>query len=478
MGEKVKKKKHLQKSMSGKILLYLFWVIVLPALMVYFTEKYVNQELGNTNQIILGTVLIIVLGMIISFFIYQKVNKFIQTIVNMFLGSFLRVREGDLTTQYSMSEFVKLTSKVESSKFYTDANEFENITSAFSDMIISFKNTVGRIQDQANKASLMATELSEISKQTSKSTEDVSNTIVSIAEETYIQTIETKQMAEDIKILSNYFNQIDELLHRIGRYMEETNEANSVNQKQMADIDMNGQKSNETLKVLMDSIFEVNEYVQKVQVMTHVISDISDQTNLLALNASIEAAHAGEQGKGFAVVAEEVRKLAEQSTTASGDINEIISNVQQKSKEMVEHVRETSENGEVQSQAIKATLDSSKTVSDQVVLVTNEMKDAIELTSEMQGKKNFLLQSTKEILLVAENNAAGIEEVSANAEEIMATMEEFSSNISELEEISHDLKEKTDIFITKDNEKASLKVIENLKNVSSEIMEEVQYSHP
>ncbi|HJB23750.1 MAG TPA: methyl-accepting chemotaxis protein, partial [Candidatus Jeotgalibaca pullicola] len=321
MGEKVKKKKHLQKSMSGKILLYLFWVIVLPALMVYFTEKYVNQELGNTNQIVLGTVLIIVLGMIISFFIYRKVNKFMQTIINMFLGSFLRVREGDLTTQYSMSEYVKYTSKIEPSQIYTDTNEFENITSAFSDMTISFKNMVGRIQNQANKAFLMATELSEISKQTSKSTEDVSNTIVSIAEETYIQTIETKQMAEDIKILSNYFNQIDELLHRIGRYMEETNEANSVNQKQMADIDMNGQKSNETLKVLMDSIFEVNEYVQKVQVMTHVISDISDQTNLLALNASIEAAHAGEQGKGFAVVAEEVRKLAEQSTTASGDIN-------------------------------------------------------------------------------------------------------------------------------------------------------------
>ena len=278
-----------------------------------------------------------------------------------------------------------------------------------------------------------------------------------------IQTIETKQMAEDVKILSDYFTQIEESLLRIGGYMEETNEANSINQTHMTNIDINGKKSNETLKTLMESIFEVNDYIQKVQTMTKVISDISDQTNLLALNASIEAAHAGEQGKGFAVVAEEVRKLAEQSTIASNDISEIIEIVQEKSKEMVDNVRQTSENGATQSNAIKETLSSAKIVSDQVILVTNEISETIKLTDEMKGKKDFLLNSTKEILLVAENNAAGIEEVSANTEEILATMEEFSANIAEMNVISHQLKEKTDLFITQDNKEATLKIIEKLK---------------
>src|SRR5699024_10737701 len=92
--------------------------------------------------------------------------------------------------------------------------------------------------------------------------------------------------------------------------------------KQMGSINQVVDMTNHAVESLISRTEDIAKSLQ-------VITDISDQTNLLALNASIEAARAGEQGKGFAVVAEEVRKLAEQSSTSVQDISELLGQIHQ-----------------------------------------------------------------------------------------------------------------------------------------------------
>jgi methyl-accepting chemotaxis protein len=94
-------------------------------------------------------------------------------------------------------------------------------------------------------------------------------------------------------------------------------------------------------QVMREDMGALGKQADGIGAIMNVISDIADQTNLLALNAAIEAARAGDAGRGFAVVADEVRKLAEKTMTATKEVGQAISGIQQGTTQNIGHVNES-----------------------------------------------------------------------------------------------------------------------------------------
>jgi Methyl-accepting chemotaxis protein (MCP) signalling domain/PilZ domain len=125
--------------------------------------------------------------------------------------------------------------------------------------------------------------------------------------------------------------------------------------------------------------------VNKIGVITKLISEIAEQTNLLALNATIEAARAGDAGKGFAVVAGEVKSLANQTANATGEIASQISAVQSVTAQVVDAVKAISDSiGEIEgvSNAIAAAVEEQSVTTSEIAHKVAETAMAVRGVSE------------------------------------------------------------------------------------------------
>ena len=181
-------------------------------------------------------------------------------------------------------------------------------------------------------------------------------------------------------------------------------------------------KSSSAVSDTMNRLVAKSEQIGGI---VETINGIAGQTDMLALNAAIEAARAGEHGRGFAVVAEEVRRLAERSQRAAGEIRTIIEEIHDETAAAVNVVSKGAERTREGAAVVDRARDAFVAIADSIGNIDSRIRE--------------IVSATDGVVSVAEQSSAAAEQVSASTQETAASMQEVAAAARGLEDTANDL---------------------------------------
>ena len=325
-------------------------------------------------------------------------------------------------------------------------DEFALLADSFNKMSEKLRHTMKQVGDSSEQVAATAEQLTASSMEVTQATEVVTESVQDIA-----QGIEKQDtLTADVKGLSSHILQ---KMNEISTSIENVNDATGST-KHMASagrasvrnvIDQMNEISDNTAE-LTTRVKDLDDNTAAIASAVNVIKSIATQTNLLANNASIEAARSGEHGKGFAVVAEEVRKLADESNLAAGDIEKVVAQITESTRIIEEDMEQSNDSVTVGREKVNVARDNFLQIDGAIDNVEQQTQAVTAAIREIHQDIEKLVKEIDYISEVSLQSSGNVQSVAASSEEQNAAMEEVAAASTHLSKMAIDLQESIQSF--------------------------------
>ena len=288
----------------------------------------------------------------------------------------------------------------------------------------AFNTTINKLRGLLKEVQSVSTEVGQLSLAGEDSVRQLSESAIE-------QTIEIDQALGSI-------DEINQSVATVANYAQEAAKIardGSIQAKE-GDLAMDAtvnsiEKIRDTVANTAKKVKQLAESSQEIAQIVEIISGISEKTNLLAFNASVEAARAGEHGEGFRIVAEEVRRLADRTTDATKDIQQLVNTIQQDTTSVLQGMETSTSEVVNGSELVHMTKLNLRSLADTSKQIDEYLKYISTSTTDQTNTSMVVNQKISGIATIAKVNSTEAENVVQSLQTLVSEAQNLQSSISQ-----------------------------------------------